>query len=101
MKSGSKVISLMLAFLLCVSMFSIAPTVSAKNINIEKVSGEESKSGNFYYYVDDDTNNATITQYLGNSKSLTIPSTIDGYKVTKVESLAKIENDDEVVNTTL
>lgn len=101
MKSGSKVISLMLAFLLCVSMFSIAPTVSAKNINIEKSSGEESKSGNFYYYVDDDTNNATITQYLGNSKSLTIPSTIDGYKVTKVESLAKIENDDEVINTTL
>lgn len=82
-------------------MFSIAPTVSAKNINIEKSSGEESKSGNFYYYVDDDTNNATITQYLGNSKSLTIPSTIDGYKVTKVESLAKIENDDEVINTTL
>lgn len=101
MKSGSKVTSFMLAFLLCVSMFSIAPTVSAKNINIEKVSGEESKSGNFYYYVDDDTNNATITQYLGNSKSLTIPSTIDGYKVTKVESLAKIENDDEVINTTL
>lgn len=101
MKSGSKVISFMLAFLLCVSMFSIAPTVSAKNINIEKTSGEESKSGNFYYYVDDDTNNATITQYLGNSKSLTIPSTIDGYKVTKVESLAKIENDDEVINTTL
>ena len=101
MKSGSKVISFMLAFLLCVSMFSIAPTVSAKNINIEKSSGEESKSGNFYYYVDDDTNNATITQYLGNSKSLTIPSTIDGYKVTKVESLAKIENDDEVINTTL
>lgn len=101
MKSGSKVTSIMLAFLLCVSMFSIAPTVSAKNINIEKVSGEESKSGNFYYYVDDDTNNATITQYLGNSKSLTIPSTIDGYKVTKVESLAKIENDDEVINTTL
>lgn len=101
MKSGYKVISFMLAFLLCVSMFSIAPTVSAKNINIEKVSGEESKSGNFYYYVDDDTNNATITQYLGNSKSLTIPSTIDGYKVTKVESLAKIENDDEVINTTL
>ena len=101
MKSSSKVISFMLAFLLCVSMFSIAPTVSAKNINIEKVSGEESKSGNFYYYVDDDTNNATITQYLGNSKSLTIPSTIDGYNVTKVESLAKIENDDEVINTTL
>lgn len=101
MKSGSKVTSFMLAFLLCVSMFSIAPTVSAKNINIEKTSGEESKSGNFYYYVDDDTNNATITQYLGNSKSLTIPSTIDGYKVTKVESLAKIENDDEVINTTL
>lgn len=101
MKSGSKITSFMLAFLLCVSMFSIAPTVSAKNINIEKVSGEESKSGNFYYYVDDDTNNATITQYLGNSKSLTIPSTIDGYKVTKVESLAKIENDDEVINTTL
>lgn len=101
MKSGSKVISFMLAFLLCVSMFSIAPTVSAKNINIEKTSGEESKSGNFYYYVDDDTNNATITQYSGNSKSLTIPSTIDGYKVTKVESLAKIENDDEVINTTL
>lgn len=101
MKSGSKVTSFMLAFLLCVSMFSIAPTVSAKNINIEKVSGEENKSGNFYYYVDDDTNNATITQYLGNSKSLTIPSTIDGYKVTKVESLAKIENDDEVINTTL
>lgn len=101
MKSGSKVTSFMLAFLLCVSMFSIAPTVGAKNINIEKVSGEESKSGNFYYYVDDDTNNATITQYLGNSKSLTIPSTIDGYKVTKVESLAKIENDDEVINTTL
>lgn len=101
MKSGSKVTSFMLAFLLCVSMFSIAPTISAKNINIEKVSGEESKSGNFYYYVDDDTNNATITQYLGNSKSLTIPSTIDGYKVTKVESLAKIENDDEVINTTL
>lgn len=101
MKSGSKVTSFMLAFLLCVSMFSISPTVSAKNINIEKVSGEESKSGNFYYYVDDDTNNATITQYLGNSKSLTIPSTIDGYKVTKVESLAKIENDDEVINTTL
>lgn len=101
MKSGSKVTSFMLAFLLCVSMFSIAPTVSAKNINIEKSSGEESKSGNFYYYVDDDTNNATITQYLGNSKSLTIPSTIDGYKVTKVESLAKIENDDEVINTTL
>lgn len=101
MKSGSKVTSFMLAFLLCVSMFSIVPTVSAKNINIEKTSGEESKSGNFYYYVDDDTNNATITQYLGNSKSLTIPSTIDGYKVTKVESLAKIENDDEVINTTL
>lgn len=101
MKSGSKVTSFMLAFLLCVSMFSIAPTVSAKNINIEKTSGEESKSGNFYYYVDDDTNNATITQYLGNSKSLTIPSIIDGYKVTKVESLAKIENDDEVINTTL
>lgn len=101
MKSSSKVTSFMLAFLLCVSMFSIAPTVSAKNINIEKTSGEESKSGNFYYYVDDDTNNATITQYLGNSKSLTIPSTIDGYKVTKVESLAKIENDDEVINTTL
>lgn len=101
MKSGSKVTSFMLAFLLCVSMFSIAPTVSAKNINIEKTSGEENKSGNFYYYVDDDTNNATITQYLGNSKSLTIPSTIDGYKVTKVESLAKIENDDEVINTTL
>lgn len=101
MKSGSKVTSFMLAFLLCVSMFSIAPTVSAKNINIEKSSGEESKSGNFHYYVDDDTNNATITQYLGNSKSLTIPSTIDGYKVTKVESLAKIENDDEVINTTL
>lgn len=101
MKSGSKVTSFMLAFLLCVSMFSIAPTVSAKNMNIEKSSGEESKSGNFYYYVDDDTNNATITQYLGNSKSLTIPSTIDGYKVTKVESLAKIENDDEVINTTL
>lgn len=101
MKSGSKVTSFMLAFLLCVSMFSIAPTVSAKNINIKKSSGEESKSGNFYYYVDDDTNNATITQYLGNSKSLTIPSTIDGYKVTKVESLAKIENDDEVINTTL
>ena len=101
MKSGSKVTSFMLAFLLCVSMFSIAPTVSAKNINIEKSSGEESKSGNFYYYVDDDTNNATITQYLGNSKSLTIPSIIDGYKVTKVESLAKIENDDEVINTTL
>lgn len=101
MKSGSKVTSFMLAFLLCVSMFSIAPTVSAKNINIEKSSGEESKSGNFYYYVDDDTNNATITQYFGNSKSLTIPSTIDGYKVTKVESLAKIENDDEVINTTL
>lgn len=101
MKSGSKVTSFMLAFLLCVSMFSIAPTVSAKNINIEKTSGEESKSGNFYYYVDDDTNNATITQYLGNSKSLTIPRTIDGYKVTKVESLAKIENDDEVINTTL
>ena len=101
MKIGSKVTSFMLAFLLCVSMFSIAPTVSAKNINIEKTSGEESKSGNFYYYVDDDTNNATITQYLGNSKSLTIPSNIDGYKVTKVESLAKIENDDEVINTTL
>lgn len=101
MKSGSKVTSFMLAFLLCVSMFSVAPTVGAKNINIEKSSGEESKSGNFYYYVDDDTNNATITQYLGNSKSLTIPSTIDGYKVTKVESLAKIENDDEVINTTL
>ena len=101
MKSVSKITSFMLAFLLCVSMFSIALTVSAKNINIEKVSGEESKSGNFYYYVDDDTNNATITQYLGNSKSLTIPSTIDGYKVTKVESLAKIENDDEVINTTL
>lgn len=101
MKSVFKVTSIMLAVLLCVSMFSIAPTVSAKNINIEKVSGEESKSGNFYYYVDDDTNNATITQYLGNSKSLTIPSTIDGYKVTKVESLAKIENDDEVINTTL
>lgn len=101
MKSVFKVTSIMLAVLLCVSMFSIAPTVSAKNINIEKTSGEESKSGNFYYYVDDDTNNATITQYLGNSKSLTIPSTIDGYKVTKVESLAKIENDDEVINTTL
>lgn len=40
MKSGSKVTSFMLAFLLCVSMFSIAPTVSAKNINIEKSSGE-------------------------------------------------------------
>ena len=38
---------------------------------------------------------------MGNSKSLTIPSIIDGYKVTKVESLAKIENDDEVINTTL
>lgn len=101
MKSVFKVTSIMLAVLLCVSMFSVVPIVSAKNINIEKTSGEESKSGNFYYYVDDDTNNATITQYLGNSKSLTIPSTIDGYKVTKVESLAKIENDDEVINTTL
>lgn len=101
MKSVFKVTSIMLAVLLCVSMFSVVPIVSAKNINIEKTSCEESKSGNFYYYVDDDTNNATITQYLGNSKSLTIPSTIDGYKVTKVESLAKIENDDEVINTTL
>ena len=101
MKIVFKVTSIMLAVLLCVSMFSVVPIVSAKNINIEKVSGEESKSGNFYYYIDDDTNNATITQYLGNSKSLTIPSTIDGYKVTKVESLAKIENDDEVINTTL
>ncbi len=65
MKIGSKVISFMLAFLLCVSMFSIAPTVSAKNINIEKSSGEEGKSGNFYYYVDDDTNNATNYSVFG------------------------------------
>lgn len=101
MKSVSKVTSIMLAVLLCVSMFSIVPIVSAKNVDVEKVAGDESKSGNFYYYVDDDTNNATITQFIGSGKSLTIPGTIDGYKVTKIESLGKIVNDEEVENTTL
>ena len=101
MKSVSKVTSIVLAVLLCVSMFSVVPTVSAKNVGVEKVGGDESKSGNFYYYVDDDTNNATITQFVGSGKSLTIPGTIAGYKVTKIESLGKIVNDEEVENTTL
>ena len=69
----NKITSVLLSAIMVIGIFSIIPFAA----------GAET-SGSFEYYVFDD-GTARITKYNDNgSKAVTIPSTIDGYKVTEI-----------------
>ena len=46
--------------------------------------GADNQSGDWGYYVNDDGTTATINRYYGSETEVTIPSTIEGYTVTKL-----------------
>lgn len=72
----NKITSVLLSAIMVIGIFSVIPFVA----------GAETKgtSGSFEYSVLDD-GTASITKYIDNgSKTVDIPSTIDGYEVTKI-----------------
>ena len=80
-----KVLSLFLAVVMVMSVFFIVP-FEAGAVEVDKA--ETSYTSGYYKYdiLSDDT--ARITGYTGSEISLTIPSAIDGYKVTSIGGYA-------------
>ena len=72
MKHITKSISVVLALLMLVSVFAVAPITASAGTN-----------GDFEYEVLDD-GTAEITDYSGSAKELTIPSQLNGYTVTSI-----------------
>jgi hypothetical protein len=88
MKNTKKFISIVLAMLLLVSVFSISFTANAADAKKTKTSDDEVQyiaSGNYRYYLNDD-GNAVIDSYYGNENNLVIPSTLDGHTVVCIDS---------------
>lgn len=75
MKRLCKIFSLFLALTLVLGIFTAMP------LSVQAIYGEtEYKSGDYKYLVRHDE--AVIIGYTGSSKSVTIPATLGGYKVT-------------------
>lgn len=89
MKNNTKIISLILSFVMIIIVFNIVPfTAMAANSN-NTASGatpDEANSDYNYSVLDDGT--AEITWYDGDRTEIVIPSSIDGYTVTSIGGFA-------------
>lgn len=85
MRKSKKIISLLLALIMTLSVFTIVPfTASAAKAELIGT-GIRNNSGNgdFEYSIRDD-GTAQIVEYVGNETVLSIPSEVDGYVVTSI-----------------
>lgn len=95
-----KLTAAILSVLLATSSFTAAP-ISVTAATIEETETQETAtpekeqeeavgyaSGDFYYSIDPDDGTAVIEKYSGNDLEVTIPSTIDGYQVSKIGSFS-------------
>lgn len=75
MNKSKKIISLLFVVLLLVSIVPMS------------VSAAEVVYGNFSFELNGTTNQATLSEYNGNSSSVKVPDTVYGYTVTKIDDL--------------
>lgn len=87
MKNTKKLISIVLAALLLVSVFSISFTANAADTKKGKTSGGYITSGDYSYYLNED-GTAEIENYTGTDENLVIPSSLDGHTVIRITSEA-------------
>lgn len=85
MSNNRKILSVILALILVLSVFGIVPfSVNAGKADVTATAYTE---GDFLYGLDGG-NNASISFYIGKGGNVTIPSTLGGYPVTKIEKEA-------------
>ena len=82
-KSAIKILSVMLTVVLLLSAAPLSGLVGLDLSGLFSFESEALTSGDFTYTVSG--SNATITGYSGTAANLTIPSTLGGYKVVKIE----------------
>ena len=102
-KNTKKFISFSIAMIMTLSSLSVVPVVTnAAEISADSsVSyGEEYTQNGFKYTVDTYNSTATVTGYSGTNTNLVIPSTLGGYKVTKIGSSA-FKNNNSIVSLTI
>ena len=75
MNKSKKIISLAFVVLLLISIVPMS------------ASAAEVVYGNFSFELNGTTNQATLTEYNGNSSSVKVPDTVYGYTVTKIDDL--------------
>lgn len=101
MSTLKKSLSLVLAMLMLISVFTVAPlTAGAADTNkrstkadIEKkTTGNSFKSGDYSYYLNED-GTAEIYEYNGSDEELVIPDTLDGHKVVSISDNAFWNNE--------
>ena len=99
-KNTKKFISFSIAMIMTLSSLSVAPVVTnAAEISADSsVSyGEEYTQNGFKYTVDTYNSTATVTGYSGTNTNLVIPSTLGGYKVTKI-GFSAFKNNNSIVS---
>lgn len=82
MKKSKKIISLAFVVLLLISIVPMS------------ASAAEVVYGNFSFELNGTTNQATLTEYNGNSSSVKVPDTVYGYTVTKIDDLVFYKHDE-------
>ncbi|MCI6616952.1 leucine-rich repeat protein [Ruminococcus sp.] len=98
MRKFKKTMSVLLAAIMTFSAFSALPfTASAAEVEARNSVGAE--SGDYEYEILDD-GTASITNYSGYDTELTIPSEIDGYKVTSI-GIAAFEWNNSLTSVTI
>ena len=88
MSTFKKSLSLVLAMLMLISVFTVAPLTAGAaethkrhtKANTEKKPTGDYTSGDYKYYLNDD-GTAYITEYTGSDKDLVIPGILDEHKV--------------------
>jgi hypothetical protein len=105
MSTLKKSISIVLAILMLISVFTVVPLTAGAaethkrhtKANTEKNhTGDAIQSGNYYYYLNDD-GEAQISSYSGSVADLVIPDTLDGRKVVGIDSEV-FEDHEEIKN---
>ena len=86
MKSWKKKL---LAGVLAIAM--MLSCVSSYGLEVKAADGSLMVSGDYQYYVNEDGNSVTIREYTGSGGDVTIPSEIDGKKVTSIGVCAFLE----------
>ena len=82
MKKSKKIISLAFVVLLLISIVPMS------------ASAAEVVYGNFSFELNGTTNQATLSEYNGNSSSVKVPDTVYGYTVTKIDDLVFYKHDE-------